>query len=254
MIEQMAEIATRAGPMDAFVTHPEVGGPFPAVIVYMDIWGLREELFAVARRIATVGYHCTVPNLYYRQGKVRFEKRDVRGRMVSFKLLPAEERERMMVQRRSLTDEMVIEDTAAILDFLRTQPVRGGPKGSIGYCMGGRHVLCVAASYPDEFRATACLHGTLLVTDSPLSPHRLAERYRGEIYCGFGELDEHSSPETAAALARAFEGRANFTYRATVHPGADHGYPLPDRDVFDKRAAERDWEIIFAMFRRCLGP
>ena len=83
MIEQMAEIATRAGPMDAFVTHPEEGGPFPAVIVYMDIWGLREELFAVARRIATVGYHCTVPNLYYRQGKVRFEKRDVRGRMVS---------------------------------------------------------------------------------------------------------------------------------------------------------------------------
>ena len=97
MIEQMAQIATRAGPMDAFVTHPEEGGPFPAVIVYMDIWGLREELFDIARRIATVGYHCTVPNLYYRQGKVRFEKRDARGRMVSFKLLPAEERERMMV-------------------------------------------------------------------------------------------------------------------------------------------------------------
>jgi len=25
---------------------------------------------------------------------------------------------------------------------------------------------------------------------------------------------------------------------------------LPDRDVVDKRAADRDWEIIFAMFRR----
>jgi carboxymethylenebutenolidase len=116
--------------------------------------------------------------------------------------------------------------------------------------MGGRHALCVAASYPDEFRATACLHGTRLVSDSPLSPHRLGERYRREIYCGFGELDEHASPQTAAALARAFAGRTNFTYRATVHPGADHGYPLPDRDVFDKRAADRDWEIIFAMFRR----
>ena len=250
MIEQMAKIATRAGQMDAFLTHPEEGGPFPAVIVSMDIWGLREELFDIARRIATVGYHCTVPDLYYRQGKVRFEKRDARGRMVSFDLLPQEERERMMAVRRALTDEMVIEDTAAILDVLRTQPVRGGPKGLIGYCMGGRHALCVAASYPDEFRATACLHGTRLVSDSPLSPHRLGERYRGEIYCGFGELDEHASPQTAAALAGAFAGRTNFTYRATVHPGADHGYPLPDRDVFDKRAADRDWEIIFAMFRR----
>ena len=64
MIESMAQIATGAGPMDAFVTHPEEGGPFPAVIVFMDIWGLREELFDIARRIATVGYHCTVPDLY----------------------------------------------------------------------------------------------------------------------------------------------------------------------------------------------
>jgi len=87
-------------------------------------------------------------------------------------------------------------------------------------------VLCVAASYPDEFCATACFHGTRLVSDSPLSPHRLAERYRGEIYCGFGELDEHAPPQTAATLARAFAGRTNFTYRAIVHPGADHGYPL----------------------------
>ena len=89
MIESMTEIVTKAGRMDAFVTHPEEGGPFPAVVVFMDIWGLREELFDIARRIATVGYHCTVPNLYYRQGNVRFEKRDETGRMVSFKALPA---------------------------------------------------------------------------------------------------------------------------------------------------------------------
>ena len=58
MIEQMTEIETADGRMDAFVTHPEEGGPFPAVIVLMDIWGLREELFDIARKIAVVGYHC----------------------------------------------------------------------------------------------------------------------------------------------------------------------------------------------------
>ena len=73
MIETFTEIPTADGRMDAFVTHPEEGGPFPAVIVLMDIWGLREELFDVARRVATVGYHCTVPNFWYRRGKVRFE-------------------------------------------------------------------------------------------------------------------------------------------------------------------------------------
>jgi hypothetical protein len=28
---------------------------------------------------------------------------------------------------------------------------------------------------------------------------------------------------------------------------------LPDRDIFDKPAANRDWENIFAMFKRQLG-
>jgi len=253
MIEQMTEIATGAGRMTAFVTHPEGGGPFPAVVVYMDIWGLREELFDIARRIATAGYHVTLPNLYYRQGDVRFDARDARGLMLSFKLLPAAERERMMVQRRALTDEMVIDDTRAILEFLRGQQVAGGPKGAIGYCMGGRHALLAAAFCPDDFRATVSLHGTLLVSDSPLSPHKLADRYRGEVYCGFGELDEHMPMATVEQFNRALEGRPNFTYRAVVHAGADHGYPLPDRDVFHKQAANRDWGIIFAMFRRCLG-
>ena len=39
-------------------------------------------------------------------------------------------------------------------------------------------------------------------------------------------------------------------YRPELHPGAEHGYALPNRDIYDKRAAERDWELIFAMFRR----
>ena len=34
---------------------------------------------------------------------------------------------------------------------------------------------------------------------------------------------------------------------------ARHGYALPDRDIHDKRAANRDWDLIFAMFRRQLS-
>ncbi|OFZ98879.1 MAG: hypothetical protein A3H35_08300 [Betaproteobacteria bacterium RIFCSPLOWO2_02_FULL_62_17] len=39
-------------------------------------------------------------------------------------------------------------------------------------------------------------------------------------------------------------------YQFCVHAGAIHGYALPDRDIYDKQAAERDWEHIFAMFHR----
>ena len=69
MQEQFVEIKTDEGVMEAFVTHPEENGPFPTVIIYMDIWGVREELYDIARRVGTVGYYCMVPDFYYRNGK-----------------------------------------------------------------------------------------------------------------------------------------------------------------------------------------
>ena len=42
-------------------------------------------------------------------------------------------------------------------------------------------------------------------------------------------------------------------YRSEMHMGAEHGYALPDRDIFDAPAAARDWELIFAMWQRQLG-
>jgi hypothetical protein len=39
-----------------------------------------------------------------------------------------------------------------------------------------------------------------------------------------------------------------------VHSGAENGYALSDRDIHDKQAATRDWELIFAMLHRQLPP
>jgi dienelactone hydrolase len=91
MREQFVEIKTSEGVMDAFVTHPEDNGPFPAVILYMDIWGVREELYDIARRIGTVGYYCMVPDLYYRSGKrIHFEFRNEKNQTTSINRLEGE--------------------------------------------------------------------------------------------------------------------------------------------------------------------
>ena len=66
--------------------------------------------------------------------------------------------------------------------------------GSVGYCMGGRHVMSAAAAYPDRFRASAGLHPTSLISGGPDSPHLLADRLRGEFYCGFAETDPYAPP------------------------------------------------------------
>jgi dienelactone hydrolase len=54
------------------------------------------------------------------------------------------------------------------------------------------------------------------------------------------------------ALSETFAG-CPVDYYYEVHPGVEHGYALPDNDIHDKRAANRDWELIFAMFRRQLS-
>lgn len=240
--------------MEAFVTHPEEDGPFPAVLIYMDIWGVREELYDIARRVGTVGYYCMVPDFYYRDGKrVHFEFKDAQNRTISINRLD-DQKLREIQARPKLTNKMVMDDTGAILGFLKTADVvkRGG-LGAIGFCMGGRYVMCAAGTYPENFIASVSLHGTSLMSDRDDSPHLLAARLRGEFYCGFAEHDSHAPLPMVRELEKLLEP-CKVSYRFTVHPGAEHGYALPDRDIHDKGATARDWEFIFAMFHRQLPP
>ena len=254
MHERLVEIPTPAGRMETFVSHPEQDGPFPPVIVYMDIWGVREELYEIARRVGTVGYYCMVPDFYYREGKVSHEFRDADNRMISLHALDAERQRQVTAPGRRLSNQMVVDDTGAILSFLgRGEPVRAGGVGAIGYCMGGRHVLCAAGHFPERVIASASLHGTSLVSDAPDSPHRLAKQFRGEIYGGFAEKDPYAPLSMVQELAELL-GPCPVEYRYAVHAGALHGYALPNRDIFHARGAARDWEMIFAMFHRKIPP
>jgi len=173
--------------------------------------------------------------------------------MRSLLALPKDVQDELHANMVQVTDRMAMADIGAVLKFLGGEPVRNGPKGTIGYCLGGRLSLAAAAEFPDQFRASASMHGTRLVNDKPDSPHRFVGKMRGEIYCGFAETDDLAPPATIETLGKLFAGCTQVKYRAIVHPGTVHGYALPDRDIFDKPAANRDWENIFAMFKRQLG-
>jgi carboxymethylenebutenolidase len=253
MIGRALDIPTPDGTMDGYAAYPDGGGRFALVVLFMDVWGLREELFAIARRVAAHGYYCVVPNLFYREGKVRYERRNADGKMVSFDTLPVALQEEIRSHARALNRKTAYMDIAAILDFCRGEPVDDGPAGSVGFCLGGRIAFLAAQEFPQRFHATASLHGTLLVTDAEDSPHRFAHLMRGEVYCGYAEHDRFSAPEMLAALERALAGRADLAYRFNLHAGAHHGYALPDRDVHDRAAAEADWRDIFDMLERQLA-
>ncbi len=254
MLETFAEIETADGRMEAFVTRPEDDGPFPAVILYMDIWGVREELYDIARRVGSVGYCGVVPDLYYRHGRrIHFDFRNEKNQTISRDRL-AGENLRKILARPQLTNAMVTDDTGALLEFFNgAEFVRNGGVGAIGFCMGGRYVICAAARYPEKIIASASLHGTALMSDRLDSPHRVLEHLRGELYCGFGERDPHTPLPLIQEMEKLLRP-CPVRYRFNVHSAVEHGYSLPDRDVYDKHAATRDWEIIFAMFQRQIPP
>jgi carboxymethylenebutenolidase len=250
MIEKTVSLPRSGKTMEVFVVHPEGSGPFAPVVMYMDMWGMREVLRDLARRVATVGYCCVLPDFYYRGGKVRYAEADDARLGKSFADVSPERQALLQSAMGGLSDAMVLEDTVSLFEFLDgCDWVRPGPVGTIGYCMGGRHVLCVAGKFPGRVKASACLHGAYLVSDAEDSPHILATRAQGEIYFGHAERDKYASADVVERVNSALKGLA-VRNTSRVHPGAQHGYAIPDRDVFDKHAANADWEQIFAMLRR----
>jgi carboxymethylenebutenolidase len=254
VIGKEVSIPTPDGTMDGYAAQPAGGGPFALVVMFMDVWGLREELFALARGVAEHGYYCLLPNLFYRDGKIRIERRNADGKMVSFDTLPAALQQEMRSHSSKIDRPRTRADIAAVLEFCRGEPVDPGPAGSVGFCLGGRAAFYAGQEFPDRFLANASLHGTHLVTDADDSPQRLAGRLCGEFYGGYGALDRLASPEIIAALDRAFAANPNIVYRRNLHAGAHHGYALPDRDIHDASATATDWREIFAMFGRRLSP
>ena len=246
MSEREVRIETGDGAMTTFFAHPDVGGPFPVVLIYMDALGLREELRGIGRRIAGVGYYAVVPDLYYRLGDgITFD---------ASKVVDPEsgEMERMVGMTQKVSGDEVMADTRAILDQVEGDSfASGGAKGCIGFCFGGRFVVPAMARFPEEFAAGSALHPSGIIGTGEGSAHLEIGRIRGELYIGLGGADAIHPPE-AFAPAKAELERHGIRYLAEVHEGAAHGYMIPGTPVYQEEACERSWERTFDLFRRTL--
>lgn len=246
MIERQVEIVTGAGRMATFVTHPEREGPHPAVILFMDAGGIREELRNLARRLATAGYYVLLPNLYYRDGDdTEFTPEvDIPGSPAQL---------RVMERYLRLRSTSVVEDAADLLAFIDADPAaRKGRIGCFGFCMSGPFAIAVAAGFPDRVAAAVSIHGTNMVTAEPDSPHRLAAAIGAELYIAWAERDSFA-PLTDIPPLRAALDAAAVRYELEVHPDTEHGFTFPRRAWFDRAASDRVWERMFALFRRRLA-
>jgi carboxymethylenebutenolidase len=241
MIEHHVDIPTSDGQMNTFITYPDENGPFPVVFFYMDAPGKREELHDMARRIATAGYYVVLPNLYYRLTREFTMVRDEEGFKKMFELM------------RQTTVANVMRDTRAMLDYVDRQPAaKSSSLGGVGYCMSGPFILAACAHFPDRFKCGASIYGAGLVTQSPDSPHLMADRVRAEMYFACAEIDKYAPKEVIDAMQAHFVN-TKLNYRLEWYPGAEHGFAFPLRaGIFHKPSAERHWSRLFALFERNL--
>lgn len=240
-------IETRDGKCPASIFTPDNSvGPWPAVIFFMDGFGIRRALQEMSQRLADGGYLVLLPDLYYRLGSYL-------PMVPSEVLADPKLMEKLMKRVSSLDRDRQISDADAFIEFLFSRPeVEDGRFGATGYCLGGGISLTVAGAFPNRFAAVASFHGGNLATDKPDSPHLLATQITGRVYVAGAVEDAYFPEEQKSRLERALT-KAGVDHVVETYPGARHGFAIPDSPLYNPSAAERHWVTLLGLFHEVLA-
>jgi carboxymethylenebutenolidase len=246
MPEETVEITTPDGVMPCHVYHPAGGGPWPAVVYYMDGMGIRPTLLASAKRMAESGYLVVVPDLYYTSPE--------RHGIDHSTLQDDPDQQAIVMQMvAKVTNEIVARDLDAVLAHLdQREDVLGEQIGCVGYCLGGRLAIYLAGARPERVAAAASIHGANLAHDAPDSAHRLAPRMRARLYVGVAEHDPFIVPGETERLDEALR-EAGSDYRLETYEGCHHGFALVGAHGYDPIADDRHRARVFEIFASELG-
>jgi carboxymethylenebutenolidase len=199
---------------------PEGKGPFPAVMVIHEWWGLNAWVKESAERLAKEGYVALAIDLY--RGKV------------------AETSDEAHQLSRGVPEDRAARDLNAAFAYLKgRKDVKASKIGSVGWCMGGGYSLESAVLLPELSACVVC-YGRL-VTDSTA-----IAGINASVLGIFGGADKGIPP----ASALEFEGTAKGMKKnvsVTVYPEAGHAFMNPNNAGGYREADARDaWARILA--------
>ena len=215
----------------------------PCHLVFYGCSGKREELHDMARRLATTGYYVVLPNLYYRTTD-HFELDFETGSNV----------EEMFTLMAGIGNRMVVRDTEAILNFLKSDDNADEESiGCVGYCMSGPFSLYVASVFPSQIQLrNRSIYGVRLVVDADDSPHLGFPQTKAELYIACAEHDEYVPLDMIEQVSTEIE-QSGVNGRVELYEGTHHGFAFRVEERFTtKRTYERHWERLHALFDRNL--
>jgi carboxymethylenebutenolidase len=229
--------------MGGYLARPADGAPRPAVLVFMEIFGVNSHIRDVTERVAREGYVALAPDFFHRTGPGVEYGYDEKGMTEGIKLLGG------------LKADEVVADARAALSFLKRQnSVKGDKLGAMGFCIGG-HVTYLTAC-ETEVKAVASFYGGGIAGDKGLggAPSTIGRtnKITGRILCLFGGKDAHIPLSQVDAVRAALE-KNRIRHEVVVYPQADHGFFCDQRASYDKTAAEDAWVKVKKLFAEELG-
>jgi len=195
---------------------PEGKGPFPAIIVIHEWWGLNDWVKEEASKLSDQGYVTLAIDLY-------------RGKVAT---TPDEAHEIM----RGVPEDRAQRDLHAAYAFLEAQPdVKKNRIGAIGWCMGGGYSLDVALQEPD-LAADVINYGHLATDPATL------KKINAPILGLFGAQDRGITPDDVKKFEAQLQ-QLGKKIDMTIYPDAGHGFENPNnKDGYREKDTADAWD------------
>lgn len=240
--EEIQITTSKGSKMGGYLALPKGNGPHPAVLVFMEIFGVNDHIRDVTRRVAAEGYVALAPDYFHRTGP---------GMELGYDNPGMTEGMRQLGQLKS---EQMISDARDAIAYLRGRSdVVGDRIGTMGFCIGG-HMTYLTACETD-IAAAACYYGGGIAADEgpgggPSTISR-TPRIKGRISCYFGGKDALIPKSRVEAIRSALEA-AGTQHEVHVYAEADHGFHCDQRATYHPASAKDAWRRTFDLFAETL--
>ncbi len=238
IVKQDIEIGADGGKMPCHLARPASGGPYPALVVVMEAFGLNDQIKGITDRFAQEGFVAIAPNLYFRQPNNLVAYNDLPG---AFRLMG------------SITDDGIVSDMTAAINHLKGLKEVKPLFGTVGFCMGGR-VAFLTACRNNDVKATAPYYGGGMVSarqPGQKPPIEYVNNLTAPVLAFFGGKDAFIPVAEVDKFRDALKA-AGKSAEITLYPEADHGFMCEDRPSYHAESAQKAWPRTIAFFKEHL--
>lgn len=208
-----------------YLATPSGEGPFPAVVMIHEWWGLNVDTTRLADALSAEGYVVLAPDAF--RGSVA---RDAQG---------------AMAQLNSTPQQQIAGDLDSALEYLRAhEAVEPDRVAVMGFCFGGTQAMYMGTR-ADDLAAVITLYGS-----GPIQTVSALEKMpqNGPVLGIFGAEDQSISLEEVDGFERALT-QAGVQNTITVYDGVGHAFVKSD--TYDQGGApQAAWEQLVEFLNR----